>query len=60
MLKHTSCGCKSKFDSATCNSNQKWNNNNFQYDCKTYCTFKKDYSLNPSIVVLSILSIVCI
>ena len=26
MEKHISCNCKFKFNSATCNSNQKWNN----------------------------------
>ena len=26
MVKHISCGCKCKFNRATCNSNQKWNN----------------------------------
>ena len=26
LVKHISCNCKRKFDSATCNSNEKWNN----------------------------------
>ena len=26
MKKHISCDCKCKFNSAPCNSNQKWNN----------------------------------
>ena len=44
LLKHISCDCKCKFDSTTCNSNQKQNNDNCQYKCKKYCTCKKDYS----------------
>ena len=27
MAKHVLCDCKCKFNSTTCNSNQKWNNN---------------------------------
>ena len=26
--------CKCKFNSTTCNSNQKWNNKTCQYECK--------------------------
>ena len=48
MTKHISCDCKCKFNSATCNSNQKWNNKTRQCECKSYCTYKKDYSWNPS------------
>ena len=42
--KHISCNCKCKVDSTTCNSNQKWNNDKCQYECKNYCTCQKDYS----------------
>ena len=45
MAKLFSCDCKYKFDSTTCNSNQKWNNETLQCECKNYCTCKKDYSL---------------
>ena len=31
-----------------CNSNQKWNNETCQCECKNYCTRKTDYSWNPS------------
>ena len=31
-----------------CNSNQKWNNETCQCECKNYCTRKKNYSCNPS------------
>ena len=30
MAKHISCGCKSKFNSTACNSDQKWNNTTSQ------------------------------
>ena len=32
--KHISCHGKSKFNSTTCNLNQKWNNKTCQYECK--------------------------
>ena len=48
MTKHISYDCKSKFNSTTCSSNQKWNNETCQYECKNYRTCKKDYSWNPS------------
>ena len=40
MTKHISFDCKCKFNSTTCNSNKKWNNETFQYECKNYhkCT----------------------
>ena len=46
MTKHASWDCKRKFDSATCNSNQKWNNKTCQGEYKTYHTCKKYYSWN--------------
>ena len=46
--KHISCDCKCKFNSATCNSNQKWNNKTCQCECNNYCKCKKDFSWNPS------------
>ena len=38
MAKHISCDCKCKFNSATCDSNQKWNNKTFQCECKILST----------------------
>ena len=35
LTKHISCKCKSKFDGGKCNSNQKWNNDKDQCECKT-------------------------
>ena len=46
--KHISCDCNCKFDSTTCNSKQKWNNEICQFECKNYCKCKNDYSWNPS------------
>ena len=45
--KHISWDCMGKFNSITCNSNQKWNNKICQYECKSYRYVKKDYSWNP-------------
>ena len=47
MTKHIPCDCKCKFNSTTCNSNQKWNNKTCQYECKNYHKCKKDYRWNP-------------
>ena len=42
MIKHISCDCKCKISRTTHNSNQKWNNDKYQCECKQY------YSWNPS------------
>ena len=34
LIKDISSKCKCKFDSRKCNSNQKWNNYKFQWECK--------------------------
>ena len=39
--KHISYDCKSKFNTTTCNSNQKWNNETCQCHCKNYHNCKK-------------------
>ena len=44
FMKHISCYCKCTFNSTTCNSNQKWNNETCQCECKNNLTCKKDYS----------------
>ena len=51
MTEHISCDCKCKFNSTTCNSNQKWNNKTCQCKCKNYRKCKKDYNWNPSTCV---------
>ena len=40
FVKNISCDGNWKFDSATCNSNKKWNNDTRQCECKKYCTCK--------------------
>ena len=47
MKEHISYNCKCKFNSTTCNSNQKWNNETCQCECKSYRKCKKNYSWNP-------------
>ena len=47
ITKHISCDCKCKFNSTTCNSNQKWNNRICQCECKNYRRCKKNYSWDP-------------
>ena len=37
ITRQISSDCKFKFNSTTCNSNQKWNNETCQCDCKNYC-----------------------
>ena len=44
MIEHISCDCKCKFNSTTCNSNQKWNNKTCQCECKIFPNCEKDYS----------------
>ena len=48
LLKHISYDWIWEFNSTPCNSNQKWNNETYQRDCKNYCTSKKDYRWNPN------------
>ena len=48
MTKHISSDCKCKFNSTTCNSNKKWNNETCRRERKNYRMCKKDYSWNPT------------
>ena len=48
LLKHYPLDGKHKFNSTTCNSIQKWNNDKCQYECKKYRMCKTDYSWNHS------------
>ena len=41
MTEHISCDRKCKFNSTTCNSNQKWNNETCQCECKIIISVKK-------------------
>ena len=38
IVKPISWDFKFKFNSTTCNSNKKWNNESCQCECKNYCT----------------------
>ena len=58
MTEHISCGCKCKFNSTKCNSNQKWNNKICQCECKNYHKCEEDFSWNPSTCENSICVIV--
>ena len=51
MVKHISFDCKCKFNSTTCDSNQNWNNETCQCECKNYRSCKNDYGCNPSISI---------
>ena len=44
MVKDISCDCKCNFNSTTCNSKQKWNNESFQSECKKYVKKRLDLS----------------
>ena len=48
MTEHILCDCKCKLISATCNSNQKWNDKTGQCECKNYHNCEKNYIWNPS------------
>ena len=48
LIKHISCDCKCRFNSVTCNSNQKWKNDKYQCECKKYRTCKGICSWNHS------------
>ena len=51
LVKQISCDCKCNFNSTTCDSNQKWNNNKCLCKCKKYPPCKKDFSWNPNICI---------
>ena len=44
VTEHISRDCKCKFNSTTCNSKQKWNNNICQCECKIVFKCEKDYN----------------
>ena len=46
LTKHVSCKLKCKFDGKKCNSNQWWNNDKCQCECKKYHICDKDYAWN--------------
>ena len=48
LTKHISCECKCKFDGTKCKSNQWWNNDKCQGECKKHHICEKDYVWNPA------------
>ena len=48
LTKHISCECKCKFDGRNCNSDQWWNNDKCQCECKKRHVCEKDYVWNPA------------
>ena len=48
LTKHMSCECKCKLDGTKCNSNQQWNNDICQCQCKKHHISEKDYVRNPA------------
>ena len=48
LTKYTSREWKWKFDGEKCNSNQWWNNNRCQHECKKHHICEKDCIWNPA------------
>ena len=48
LTKHISCECKCRFDRKKCNSDQGWNNNKCQGECKKCDVCEEDYIWNPA------------
>ena len=48
LTKHISCKCKCKLDGKNCDSNQWWNNDICQCECKKHHTCQKEDVWNPS------------
>ena len=48
LIKDISSKYKCKFDSRKCNSNQKWNNYKFQWECKKRHICEKNCIWNPA------------
>ena len=48
LAKHISCEYKCRFDGRKCNSDQWWNNDKCQCECKKRYVCEKDYVNNPA------------
>ena len=48
LTKHIPCKCKCKFDNRKFSSNQWWNSDKCQFECKKHHVCEKDYVWNPS------------
>ena len=54
LTKYVSGQCKCKFDARKNNSNQKWNNDKCQCQCKKHHICEKYYILNPATCICKI------
>ena len=52
LTKDISFECKCKFDRRKCNSNQWWNDDKCQCECKKRYVFEKDYVWNMLYVIM--------
>ena len=57
MKQCISCDCQCKFNSATCNWKQKWNNKTSKCECKNYRKCEKNYWWKLAHVFVRITSI---
>ena len=60
LIKHISCERKCKFDGRKCKSNQKWNNDKCQCECKNpkeHNLCEKDYICNPLYLVAKMVNL---
>ena len=48
LTNHISRKCKCKFNGKKCKSNQWWNNDKCQCECKNHHKHKRDYIWNPA------------
>ena len=48
LTKHITCECKCEFDGTKFMSNQQWNNDKCQCECKKHYICEKDYIWNPA------------
>ena len=48
LTRHIACECKCRFDGRKCNSDQWWNNDKCQCECKKHHVCEKDYVWNPA------------
>ena len=48
LTKDTSCLCKCRFNGKKCNSDQWWNNDKCQWECKKCHVHEKDYIWNSA------------
>ena len=50
LVQHESCECKCRLNESACNSNQKWNQNKYSWECKElddWISCKDNYMWHP-------------